>query len=460
MSRSPEWYQTVMKAVSNGEMYLAMLLMGFCFSVLIKPFLRRRRTLILNGSFTAIAGCILLWITESGGVYTYSLVMLGAFLIMILLEREKALQKIFLCVVFLSIRYLSNALLAEWGFFSLWLDRNVNTAPAVDVDRILLDYILNQLLFLLLHISSLYVMVRLFTKIYKRPEELSIWELLLLLLPVLAPLLEAAIFREYIRIYSQGLDHGFIKENIPPSFGRFLFYICSYAAILLFVFLNEQVRKDREDSAMNEALEKELSGMRQTIEQTGRLYDQMRSLRHDIANHLMVMEALSDRGNSAEAEEYLSRLKKAHSDSIESLRCGDPVIDVVLSAKRDDALSKGIGFSCDFVFPKELKIDVFDLSVLLNNALDNAIRAASVGHGQISISSAAHEQFFTIVIRNSYDGPMLLTGADGLPVSTKAGDGHGLGMKLIRRIALAYHGEIDFIQREAEVELRILLHRK
>ena len=460
MNKSLEWYRMVFDIVQNTELILAMLLMGVCFAVMVKPYLRIKRTIVLCGTSVAVGGTLLYLITESGGVYIYSFVMLATFLLMYFSEKEKPLQKAFLCVLFLSLRYLSNAILAEWGFFSLWLDLNMNIPASADVDTILLDFILGQILSLILHIFILYLMVRLFTRIYKGSEELSIWEFLLLLIPAIAPLFEAAIFKEYIRIYNQGLEDGFIKENIPPNFGRFLFYVCSYSAILLVAFLYEQVRKERDENAQSEALKKELSGMRQTIEQTRHLYDQIRTLRHYISNHLMTMERLSDHGNTTETKEYMLRLKEEYSESIDGIRCGDPVIDVVLTGKRDAAVQKGIDFRCDFVYPKQPRLDAFDLSVLLNNALDNAICGASGDKKWISITSSSLEQFFTIVIRNSFDGTELTLDADGLPLSTKSGEGHGLGLKLIRRIALSYHGDMEFVRHDNEVELRILLHNK
>jgi len=64
------------------------------------------------------------------------------------------------------------------------------------------------------------------------------------------------------------------------------------------------------------------------------------------------------------------------------------------------------------------------------------------------------------VIRNSFNGAELVLDEDGLPISTKSGEGHGLGLKLIRRIALSYHGDMEFVRHDSEVELRILLHNK
>jgi sensor histidine kinase regulating citrate/malate metabolism len=204
----------------------------------------------------------------------------------------------------------------------------------------------------------------------------------------------------------------------------------------------------------------EMSQMRQTIEQTMQMYDQIRMLRHDISNHMMTMERLADRGRHLEAREYMTRLKEEYSAGVDGIRCGNPVIDTILSSKRDMAVKQELDFKCDFTFPGQPVIDVFDLSVLLNNALDNALRGVSGSRRWISISSISREEFFTIIIKNSFEGEEPEYDADGLPLSTKNDEGHGLGLKMIRHIALSYNGEMEFVRKDGEIELRVLLHNK
>ena len=329
-----------------------------------------------------------------------------------------------------------------------------------DPDRLMFGFFISAVFSVILHGIVLWAMVFAFAKVYRRLEELSFRELVLMLIPTLAPLFEAEVFREYIRIYSQGIESGFIKENIPPDFVRFLFYVFSYMAILMIVFLYEKVRKEREENAQKEALMNEISQMRQTIEQTMQMYDQIRMLRHDISNHMMTMERLADRGRHLEAREYMTRLKEEYSAGVDGIRCGNPVIDTILSSKRDMAVKQGLDFKCDFTFPGQPVIDVFDLSVLLNNALDNALRGVSGSRRWISISSISREEFFTIIIKNGFEGEDPEYDADGLPLSTKNDEGHGLGLKMIRHIALSYNGEMEFVRKDGEIELRVLLHNK
>jgi len=461
MKHDPDWYQNVFEVMNIAELLLVFLLFGFCFAVMIRPYMRKKITVIASGILTAAGGTIIWILSGNGGTFSYSFVVLSAFILMYLMEKEKPLQKIFLCVMFLTLRFICSAVLVEWGLFSIWFDVNVgDISTGMDPDQIVVYYAFSRLISVMARTLLLYLMIRLIQKAYHRNDELSIQELFLLLIPTITPLLEGTVFREYMNIYNQGVGNGYIKENIPPDIMRFLLYLFSYFAVLMVVVLYERVRRQQEENAQMQALEKEIAQIQRSIEQTEILHEQIRTLRHDISNHLMTMERLTETDNNDEARHYLKRLKEEFSASLEGIRCGNPVIDAVLDAKRDMAVKNGIAFQCDFLYPGQPDIDVFDLSVLLNNALDNALRGANGREPWIRINAKGHERFLTILVTNSYTGEKLRLDADGFPVSTKEGEGHGLGLKLIRRISHRYNGETEFIQREGEIELRILLHEK
>ena len=461
MKHDLDWYNKAFEVMNTAELLLVFMLFGFCFAVMIRPYMRKKQTVYAAGLLTAVGGTIIWLLSDDGGTFNYSFVMFAAFILMYLMEKEKPRQKIFLCVMFLTLRFICSAFLVEWGLFSVWFDVNVgDISTGMDPDQIVVYYAVSRLVSVTARTLLLYLMIRLIQKAYHRNDELSIQELFLLLIPTITPLLEGTVFREYIDIYNRGVENGYIKENIPPDIMRFMLYLFSYFALLMVVVLYERVRRQQEENAQMQALEKEIAQIQRSIEQTEILHEQIRTLRHDISNHLMTMERLTEAENNDEARHYLMRLKEEFSASLEGVRSGNPVIDAVLDAKRDMAKKNGIEFQCDFLYPRQPDIDVFDLSVLLNNALDNALRGASGKEPWIRISSKCHEHFLTILVINSYDGDKLRLDADGFPFSTKEGEGHGLGLKLIRRVSHRYNGETEFIQRDGEIELRILLHEK
>ena len=51
-----------------------------------------------------------------------------------------------------------------------------------------------------------------------------------------------------------------------------------------------------------------------------------------------------------------------------------------------------------------------------------------------------------IEVRNSFTGKLVTDKDSGLPESAKGGNGHGFGLKNMRKVAGRYHGDIDVRQ--------------
>lgn len=97
-----------------------------------------------------------------------------------------------------------------------------------------------------------------------------------------------------------------------------------------------------------------------------------------------------------------------------SIHTGNPVTDVVLNGKARRAKDRGIQFDSEFRFPKDFGIDAFDLSIILNNSLDNALEACEIllekdseARTYIKIRSFCKNNMFLMNVENSCDGVLL-----------------------------------------------------
>ena len=120
---------------------------------------------------------------------------------------------------------------------------------------------------------------------------------------------------------------------------------------------------------------------------------------------------------------------------------------------------KGIIFDCDFHYPQDRDVNAFDISIILNNALSNAIEAVEREKSitaadsskecdtsvisYISVSSYRAKNMYIIEISNDYDGELTTDPLSGMPSSSKSGDGHGFGLANIRRVAGKYLGDME-----------------
>lgn len=93
-------------------------------------------------------------------------------------------------------------------------------------------------------------------------------------------------------------------------------------------------------------------------------------------------------------------------------------------------------------------IDVYDVAVILNNALENAIEACDKGDGtkQIKLRSYVKGSLFFIEVENEFFDDIIIEEGSGLPISSKRnGKLHGIGISNIQRCAKKYMGDIDIV---------------
>ncbi|MCI8806148.1 MAG: ATP-binding protein [Clostridiales bacterium] len=115
--------------------------------------------------------------------------------------------------------------------------------------------------------------------------------------------------------------------------------------------------------------------------------------------------------------------------------------------------------------PESVNIQSYDIGIILNNGLDNAIEACkrmSVKFPNseifISIRSFYKRNLFFIKIENRFDGIVKIDKESGYPISTKEeSKSQGIGLRNIRNRAKKYSGDIDCIINDDRFILSVML---
>jgi len=199
--------------------------------------------------------------------------------------------------------------------------------------------------------------------------------------------------------------------------------------------------------------EKERAVLQKQIQDADSIYTEIKGMKHDMKSHLANIRMLvkSDAGENKEAEieAYLGKLEETVSNFDFVYQTGNSVCDIIIHQKYMECKSNATDFSANFIYPVRLTIDVYDLAVILNNGLENAIEAcnkmAETGR-YINLLAYAKGEMFFIEIENSFASENILIDSDtGLPQSSKQETGlHGMGLSNIRRCARKYLGDIDY----------------
>lgn len=206
-------------------------------------------------------------------------------------------------------------------------------------------------------------------------------------------------------------------------------YLCTYMAKI--------VRSDMERETMQyqKSYYREIESSQQTV----------RRMRHDMKNHLGVVETLLRDGQYGKAEDYLHSLDQELA-SRTKVYCREPVVNAVLSAKMQRAEEEGIACECQVDLKETPAVDDIDLCVLFANTLDNAIEACSKMKERqkrhISVKARCMGGQFSYEIINSKENTV--TERDGALATDKEEPGsHGIGLRSVRAVVEKYGGEMD-----------------
>ena len=269
----------------------------------------------------------------------------------------------------------------------------------------------------------------------ERPPQLPLrfWRLVLLLaaMPfssllavVLLPLLQS----DYI--YSDFLLHGLIM-NLGVAVLPFVF-LTSLALLYAILVLENHQRLEEADK---------LASLRESYYQGIRREErQVRTLRHDLRNHLTAVEGLLERGETERAARYLSEIAASPAVGGRRILCENEVANIVLASKAEAMDQAGLVGDFAVSLPQTLSVADTDLCALLGNALDNAMEAALQAEDKrITVRCRVDKGLFMLRVENAVAGevrPDLVT--------TKADkSAHGFGLPGMREIAQRCGGSLE-----------------
>ena len=376
-------------------------------------------------------------------MFFYSSLVSVAFLVMIQIDREYIAQKVFLVITFFCMRWQMWRMIACVSNEIFWF--LAETFPNENEMFWFVEYAIQTGVEDVLGCLLMYGAVKCMLWAYgRRREHMNVGEFLLLAIPSIFGVVAYGMLRFYNDIYQR--DTGQSPWNLYGSYDwiMMLYSVLCFVTLLATVYVFRQWKNEQEADKKREVFSRQIQDLESHITEVERLYRDMRKLRHDMGNHLMTLERLYDRGAYEEAEKYAGELRKEVQDIPLYTASGNPVTDVILSGKKRQMEEKGIAFDCDFHYPQNEKVNAFDISIILQNALSNAIEAVEKENtAHISVTSYFVKNMYMIEVANTYTGELVHDEQSGLPMTSKNGDGHGFGLKNIRQAAHKYFGDME-----------------
>ncbi len=280
---------------------------------------------------------------------------------------------------------------------------------------------------------------------YKNPLDKHFW-ILLLLIPVISLISVCALMLA-------ALDHEEIRTYILLGMGCIV--IANIVTYYFFTVLN----KEHETKLKIKLLEQENENAKKNIEQANAFVQQMKSVRHDVKNQLLIIYNNIDSGKCEEAKEYIKNLTGNHLPNIQNfINTGNNAFDAIVNSKIAICNQKNIYIIVKVMKDSLNELDAVDTGVLFGNLIDNAIEAADKTQTRrITVEVQLQGAYLSILIRNSIKESVLEKNPQ-LNTSKSDTELHGIGTKTIDSLVKKYDGMIQYFEEKQEFGCHILLN--
>lgn len=188
-------------------------------------------------------------------------------------------------------------------------------------------------------------------------------------------------------------------------------------------------------------------------------FENAKSFRHDIKNHLICVKNLISNGDVKDAVLYIEKITSSVENLSLQVNTCNPIADAVISEKYSICMNNNIEFDCFVNIPQKSQLDPFDLCVILSNALDNSLEACkkitdTKTLKYIHIKSSLNKNFLLFEIENSVQAYIDKT---NLMTNKVDSSNHGLGLLNIKNTANKYNGTINIETTNNKFILTVML---
>ena len=178
------------------------------------------------------------------------------------------------------------------------------------------------------------------------------------------------------------------------------------------------------------------------------LHQNVRKLKHDMKNHMMVLASYLNSNDYEAAKAYTSEILDKLNSMHSYIETGNSLLNHILNEKLEAARSLGISVQAEIETLAFASMRSIDFSALLTNLLDNAIEACQKEDTpELRIRIAAERGYHTIRVKNRITDSVLDQNPE-LSSTKKETDLHGFGIPQIKEIVDNYNGMYDFYEED------------
>lgn len=238
------------------------------------------------------------------------------------------------------------------------------------------------------------------------------------------------------------------------AFASWQFLVSRYlmlfgACYVSYVFL-KVLEISRRSTRLEEELkyaDRSLTAQKKQYESLSAHMEEMKKARHDLRQHLAVVQSYIDRDDRNGLAEYIEIYKTELPPDILEVYCRNQVVNALVCYYVSQARRHKIRFDAQVDFPKECPVSDAEITAILGNLLENAVECCLRESGTKSSIRLRicrrKESMLMFLTDNTCTQPVAFDADMKTPLSSKR-KGVGIGVSSIREIAEKYGGEAMF----------------
>ncbi len=193
----------------------------------------------------------------------------------------------------------------------------------------------------------------------------------------------------------------------------------------------------------------QLDDMDDTIDAMSQFNNTLRAQRHDFLNHLQVVYSLIEMEEYGEANDYIEQVYGRITSVSRVMKTANPAVNALLQVKVAACEKAGVPVEVSITSKweaLEATMPDWEMCKVLSNLIDNAIDAMEnlpPEQRRLSISLAENVKHYTFRVENTGEKiPEDIREHIFIPGFTTKGDGHGMGLHIVRRTLHERGGDI------------------
>ncbi|MGW8959355.1 ATP-binding protein [Paenibacillus sp. NPDC055715] len=247
------------------------------------------------------------------------------------------------------------------------------------------------------------------------------------------------------------------SDRIPIEWLSVIFMIGILLINIIVLIIYEQLSQMYGEMMEQELLSFNFKTKNNHYDNLEKSQKEIRKIRHNMKNELLILKGLLKENNREAAEEYIEEI-------LSDIKCTETqkytpnnVLNYVLTEKINLATEKNILVNVDSFLPEKFSLNNKIIAVVFGNLLDNAVEGCdkiSEGEKTIDIKIKYHERQLYIEISNTFNPGFINS---NFISNKKNRRNHGFGLKSVKQIVKENSGILDIRTVEDRFYVNIIL---